>query len=65
MQKVELIPLNILNREVGYQPRVLTGRRGDEVIARLNRLSDGMGTTITAEAGRYMVTGTGEQVAKR
>lgn len=64
-KEVELIPLNILNREVGYQPRILTGRRGDEVIARLKRLSDGMGTTITATAGRYLVSGSNEQVAKQ
>lgn len=65
VKEVELIPLNILNREVGYQPRVLTGRRGDEVIARLNRLSDGMGVTIANVAGRYVVGGSGEQVAKQ
>lgn len=65
VKEVELIPLNVLNREVGYQPRVLTGKRGDEVIARLNRLSEGMGTTITARAGRYLVGGSGEQVARQ
>lgn len=65
VNEVELIPLNVLNREVGFQPRVLTGRRGDEAIARLNRLSEGMGVTITNVAGRYLVNGTGEQVAKR
>ena len=65
VKEVELIPLNVLNREVGYQPRVLTGTRGDEVIARLNRLSDGMGTTITALAGRYVVNGTEERLARQ
>lgn len=65
VKEVELIPLNVLHREVGYQPRVLTGRRGDAVIARLKRLSEGMGTTITARAGRYLVGGSGEQVARQ
>ncbi len=65
VKEVELIPLNVLNREVGYQPRVLTGRRGDEVIARLNRLSEGMGVAIANIAGRYVVSGSGEQVAKQ
>ncbi|HEY5976000.1 MAG TPA: CapA family protein [Geobacteraceae bacterium] len=65
VREVEVIPLNVLNREVRYQPRPLTGQRGDKVVARLNQLSQGLGTTIAAVAGRYLVKGSSETLARR
>lgn len=52
---VELVPLNVLNREVHFQPRVLSGKEGKEVIDHLTQISRRWDTTITANGGHYMV----------
>jgi poly-gamma-glutamate synthesis protein (capsule biosynthesis protein) len=51
---VELVPINIFNKEVHYQPRVLKGKRGEAVINLLNRLSAEFGTIIVKDEGRYL-----------
>jgi poly-gamma-glutamate capsule biosynthesis protein CapA/YwtB (metallophosphatase superfamily) len=55
VNEVELIPLNVLNSEVHFQPRQLTGDKGREVIERLNTVSQKMGTVINDNGGRYLV----------
>jgi poly-gamma-glutamate capsule biosynthesis protein CapA/YwtB (metallophosphatase superfamily) len=63
---VELVPLNVLNREVHFQPRVLSGKEGQEVIDHLNHISRRWNTTITASGGRYLVEmGRGEVLARK
>jgi len=57
IEGIEIIPLNVLNREVRYQPAVLTGEKGDILIARLNFLSRGMGARIVQKNGKYAVAG--------
>jgi poly-gamma-glutamate capsule biosynthesis protein CapA/YwtB (metallophosphatase superfamily) len=52
---VELVPLNVLNREVHFQPRLLSGNKGQKVIDHLNRISARWNTAITANDGRFMV----------
>ncbi|HEY6872299.1 MAG TPA: CapA family protein [Geobacteraceae bacterium] len=52
---VELVPLNVLNSEVRFQPRPLTGKRGSAVIDHLNLLSRDMGTVIAGNGGRFFV----------
>ena len=52
---VELVPLNVCNSEVRFQPRPLKGKEGEAVIARLNRLSSEMGTVITREGSCFRV----------
>jgi poly-gamma-glutamate capsule biosynthesis protein CapA/YwtB (metallophosphatase superfamily) len=52
---VELVPLNVLNREVHFQPRVLSGKKGQKVIDHLNRISARWNTAVTATDGRFMV----------
>jgi poly-gamma-glutamate synthesis protein (capsule biosynthesis protein) len=52
---VELVPLNVRNREVRFQPRPLKGKEGAAVIDRLNRLSRDMGTVIAGSGGRFFV----------
>jgi poly-gamma-glutamate synthesis protein (capsule biosynthesis protein) len=54
-QTVEIVPLNVLNREVRFRPVVLTGKRGDEVIARLNQLSQSFNTRLISSGGRYLL----------
>lgn len=55
VREVELIPLNVRNSEVRFQPSILRGTKGHEVISRLNRLSRQWNTSIVAEGGRYLV----------
>ncbi|ANA39074.1 MULTISPECIES: CapA family protein [Geobacter] len=52
---VEVIPLNVLFREVRFQPTILTGRRAADVVDRLNRLSAPFGTVVTSTAGSHLV----------
>jgi poly-gamma-glutamate capsule biosynthesis protein CapA/YwtB (metallophosphatase superfamily) len=52
---VELVPLNVLNREVHFQPRVLSGVKGQKVIDHLTRISAGWNMAVTATDGRFMV----------
>ena len=53
--EVELVPLNVLNRQVRYQPRELTGDAADRLIGRVNRLSAAMNGRIVKSAGRYLL----------
>lgn len=62
---VEVIPLNVLYREVKYQPQQLTGTGGDVVAERLGRLSADMGTVISASDGRYLVERDTKEIATR
>ncbi len=63
---VELIPLNVLNRDMHYQPKVLSGKEGRDVIDDLARLSGRWNTAITAMDGRYLVRMRNEpRLAKR
>ena len=49
----EIMPLDVLHRRVGFQPQLLSGARGEAVIAKLNRLSQPFHTEIQNTAGRY------------
>ncbi|ABB33734.1 Capsule synthesis protein, CapA [Geobacter metallireducens RCH3] len=64
---VELVPLNVLHRETRYQPGILAGRKGAEVIERLNRLSQPFGTVISGSAGRFRArtSGADQRIATR
>jgi poly-gamma-glutamate capsule biosynthesis protein CapA/YwtB (metallophosphatase superfamily) len=63
---VELVPLNVLNREVHFQPRVLSGKEGQEVIDHLTHISRRWNTTITASGGHYLVEmGSGGFLARK
>lgn len=55
IKEVEIIPLNVLNSEVFFQPRILTGPRSAAVARHLSRLSSEMGTVISTTGGRYLV----------
>jgi poly-gamma-glutamate synthesis protein (capsule biosynthesis protein) len=55
IKEVEVIPLNVLNREVSFQPRPLQGKSAVKAISSLERLSQPLGSSITAINGRYLV----------
>ena len=52
---VELVPVNVLNREVRFQPRPLSADEGAAVVGRLGRISGRYETTVTRRDGRYFV----------
>lgn len=52
---VELVPLNVRNCEVRFQPRPLSGKEGEAVIDHLNRISREMGTVIAGDGARFLV----------
>ena len=64
---VELIPLNVLYGETRFQPAILTGKKGMEVMERLNRLSEPFGTVISGSGGRFTarVSGNDQRIAAR
>jgi len=52
---VELLPLNVQNREVHFQPQVLSGKKGQKVIDHLTRISRRWNTLVSAKDGHFMV----------
>lgn len=64
---VEVVPVNVLHREVQYRPIILKGKRGAEVIARLNRLSGPFGTTVSGTGEIFTIepAGAGSRIAAR
>jgi poly-gamma-glutamate synthesis protein (capsule biosynthesis protein) len=65
IKEVEIIPLNVLNSDVRFQPRILTGPRSAAVASNLNRLSKEMGSVISATDGRYLVDRDTREIASR
>jgi poly-gamma-glutamate capsule biosynthesis protein CapA/YwtB (metallophosphatase superfamily) len=64
---VELLPLNVLNSTVRFQPRVMDAASGQAVIDHLNRISTHLGTTITSSDGRHLIDmeESGQRVARK
>jgi poly-gamma-glutamate capsule biosynthesis protein CapA/YwtB (metallophosphatase superfamily) len=52
----EILPLDVLHRRVGFQPKLLGGMEGESVIAKLNELSKPFNTGIQIKQGRYSIT---------
>ena len=55
VREVEIIPLNVLNTLVRFQPRPLDGTAADRLVTKIGRLSSGLNNEITAVNGRYLV----------
>lgn len=53
--QVEIIPLNVANRTVAFQPRPHPEPRAAVAAGELARLSSGMNSTIAVTGGRYLV----------
>ena len=54
-REAEILPLDVLNRRVHFQPQLLTGAKGAAVIEKLNRLSEAFDTRIQSKEGRYII----------
>jgi poly-gamma-glutamate capsule biosynthesis protein CapA/YwtB (metallophosphatase superfamily) len=53
--EIEVLPLDVLNKRVGFQPTLLRGDRAREVISRLRDLSRQWSTEFVVKDGRYLV----------
>ena len=51
ISSVEAVPINVNNFEVHFQPKVLKGEKGEEVISHLSRLSEPLGSRLTFSGG--------------
>ncbi len=52
----EIVPLDVLNSRVGFQPRIMTGEGGKRVIEKLNTLSRPFKTGIDQDNRGYFIT---------
>jgi len=55
IKEIEVIPLNVLNTHVRFQPRLLNGAAADRLVKEIGRLSSGLNNEIAAVNGRYLV----------
>ncbi|NVO00251.1 MAG: CapA family protein [Geobacteraceae bacterium] len=55
LKEVEIIPLNVRNSEVRFQPRPLEGRQARKAAEAVNFLSAPMGSRVTDVDGRFLV----------
>ncbi|MFZ4854824.1 MAG: CapA family protein [Desulfuromonadaceae bacterium] len=54
-REAEILPLDVLNRRVNFQPQLLKGAKGAAVIEKLNRLSEIFNTRIQSKEGRFSI----------
>jgi poly-gamma-glutamate synthesis protein (capsule biosynthesis protein) len=54
-REAEILPLDVLNRRVGFQPRLLSGKPAANVIEQLNFLSKPLNTEIKFQNNSYVV----------
>jgi poly-gamma-glutamate synthesis protein (capsule biosynthesis protein) len=63
-QQVTLIPLDVLNPDTDYQPKILEGAAGRKVIADLNLLCMPLGTSIETKGSIYrLISSSGAPVS--
>lgn len=55
LRTAEILPLDVLHKRVGFQPKVLTGDEGEAVIDKLIELSKPFKTEIKMVDGRYTI----------
>ena len=55
-REAEILPLDVLNSRVHFQPQPLSGKRGDNIISRMNTLSKPFKTGIERRDNRYYVS---------
>lgn len=55
ISEVEIIPLNVRNSEVRFQPRRLGGINGEKAVGMVDALSSPMGSRVVVRQGRFLV----------
>jgi len=63
IKEVEVIPLNVLNSQVRFQPMILTGEAAKELVSRIDHLSSGFENYITEVNGRYRLFSRPSEIA--
>jgi len=63
IKEVEVIPLNVLNTQVRFQPRLLKGAAADLAVNRIDQLSSGLSSTVAEADGRYFVFSRPSEIA--
>ena len=56
IKAVEIIPLDVLNSRVRFQPKILSGKRGEEAVAEIGRLSEPFGSSVFSVDELHFVT---------
>ena len=56
VKAVEVIPLDVLNSRVGFQPKILSGNRGRKAVAAIGQLSEPFGSMIISIDELHFVT---------
>ena len=64
ISSVEAVPINVNNFEVHFQPKVLEGKKGKEVISHLSRLSEPLGSRLIFAEG-VGIAGRPEMLTKK
>lgn len=55
IKEVEIIPLNVLNSEVRFQPKLLAGGRAEKAAKMVDSMSRPLGSRVADVDGRYLV----------
>ena len=63
IKEVEVIPLNVRNAQVRFQPRLLKGAAAAEVVKKLDVLSSGLNNSLAPVNGRYLVFSRPSEIA--
>jgi poly-gamma-glutamate synthesis protein (capsule biosynthesis protein) len=63
VREVEIIPLNVLNSQVKFQPQLLNGAAADKAAIKIDRLSIGLKSYLSVVNGRYLVLNRPDEIA--
>ncbi len=63
LSSVRLVPINVRNTEVVFQPTPLTGREADKVVAELQKLSRALGAAVEDRGGVAVLDVPGDDCA--
>jgi len=63
VKEVEIIPLNVLNAQVRFQPRILKGTAAEEAAKKIDLLSSGLKSYLSVAEGRYLVFSRSDEIA--
>jgi len=63
VKEVEILPLNVLNSQVRFQPRLLKDAAAKAVAKKIDRLSSGLKSYLSVAEGRYLVLSRSDEIA--
>lgn len=63
IREVAIIPLSVRNSQVQFQPKPLSGAAADEAAIKIDRLTSGLKSYLSAVNGRYLVFNRADTIA--